>query len=124
MISREAILKTAAFLETFPGQYDFMDSEVPRTCDSLGCVLGWMHHFSGMEGRPVVCGLKLIDPRRLIGMSDMMFYWRLTQLQYAIGENDWHMNADVAAKCLRRFADQFAPAPVAEPMEVREMIYA
>lgn len=123
MINRETILKTAAFLETFPGQYDFMGSTIPHACGSTGCVLGWMHFYSGIEGRGREIGLNLINPRRLVGMSDGTFYSHLTRLQEPL-ERDWHTNADVAAKCLRRFADEFAPAPITEPIEVREMVYA
>ena len=105
---KAGILKAADFIEANPNQFDFGETDVPHTCDSPGCALGWIHHFSGIKG--VAYGRQLIqyviDAEHLFGhgVSDQDFYDRMTEL---VGTAKWRDEAALCAKGLRLYAEKF-----------------
>jgi hypothetical protein len=111
---REAILKAAATIEANPRAFDF-DGVVPvPECGTPGCALGWIALLAGVE-RLNVAGRIYWDHAQLStfleipgGYPDGIFYERMDKLAgYA-----WHRSAELCARGLRLYADEYHPAPV------------
>ena len=86
------ILKAADFIDAHPKQFDFGTVEVPHTCDSPGCALGWIHFFSKIEGVYCKNGESVIEAEYLFGdgVWDQTFYNRMTEL---VGTPRWRDDA-------------------------------
>lgn len=114
---RTAILRSADHIEANPDLWDFGYSEIPPTCESPGCALGWIHFFSGQVGFH-----DQIEASYIKGLNcpegDSQFYARMKAL---CPEDDRWMGRDehscrLAVAALRAYADKYHPAPIEQPM--------
>ncbi len=104
---RDGLQKAADFIEHNPKQFDFGTVEVPHTCGTPGCALGWVHHFSGIKGKPSSIGEELIEASYLSAEfgSDSDFYGKLDTL---VRTGDWRHKPDICAQALRLYAEELA----------------
>lgn len=102
---RDGLLKAADHIETHPDQFDFGTIEVPHTCGSPGCALGWVHHFSGIKGKPSSFGEELIEASNLSAEfgHDGDFYAKLDEL---LGDDNWRLKPGRCAEALRLYAGE------------------
>ena len=112
---REAILKTADLIECDPGIWNFGNARVPP-CGSPGCALGLIGLFMGCRKGSSVGD---VSPE-LLGVSSDTFYNRMHDIPH---DGLWTRDAQVAAHCLRQYADTYHPAIVTShvgiPADVR-----
>lgn len=113
---RTAILKAAKHIETHPKLFDFGTIEIPHTCKTPGCALGWMHYFSKVGGIPGADG-DVIEASHFTGLSgDQDFYSRVDDLYGGCG---WRYDAAECGLALRLFADDFAPKTTSDRAGVK-----
>ena len=121
----EAIMLAANQIENNPAKFDFMATEVPTTCRTPGCALGWIGHYLGMGSRtayvshrhvPEKLGIQppnLDDPHSATGE----FYAILDRLS---GKN-WRWSATNCAAAMRAYANEFHAPRDLIPANVREI---
>lgn len=115
---RTAILRSADLIEAFPSAWDFGESNIPLTCDSPGCALGWIHFFTGQaglhDGQIEASFIKGLD----CPQGDHQFYERMNQLcpdgNHWMERNEYGRQLAIAA--LRAYADKYHPAPAEQPV--------
>lgn len=115
MTARAAILSAAAHIETWPDLYDDTSTAIPWTLREPASAKGWIGYFSGMPPRmkstvSVEFGVLGYDNANEFH-ADMEAVcvemgWRGWLLS-------WRSNAKLAARCLRRYADERYPERVA-----------
>lgn len=104
-----AIIATAVLFESRPHLYDFQHIEVP-SCDSPGCLIGWIAHFQGRKSDNVHGGIC----SEVLGVDHYEFYNRVEDI--VSSENlwcapGWTRSAAFASKILRAYAAKYhAPA--------------
>lgn len=103
-VLKVATIKAADFIETHPKLFEFMESDVPRTCRSPGCALGWIHYFSKVKGEKYAPKAYSIDARNLFGIDDDVFYDQMDSLP---GSDLWRYGAAACAATLRLYAEKF-----------------
>lgn len=104
-------LRAADFIENNPDRYRFMQSRFPSTCNTQGCLLGWIGFFSekgNFRNNPEDVGNWAEE---LVGMDDMDFYTILSDynpepIRLNQPWEDWHRDPATAAMVLRRFAEE------------------
>jgi hypothetical protein len=117
---RQAILSAADHIEARPEDFDFGTGEVPRSCGTPGCALGWIGFYVG--------GYKdyAAVSEGVFGMDRIEFYQRLTNLERGDSDKnwsygDWTHGAVACARALRLYADKYHPAAVGIPDVVRNI---
>jgi len=103
---RQFVLMAADKIERFPGKFNFGAIWVPSDGDGCGCALGWTGYFARRNGECVED-----TSRALFGVDSTAFYRRISALQQ--DDDCWLIRASDCAKCLRRYADTYLPAPSA-----------
>jgi len=127
---REAILKAADHIERHPSAFDFMTTEVPGDCGSIGCVIGWIAFFHPQFAKRTCHVHELC--RAMLGIEgptelwSATFYTRLYEIDEAEGLafvdlNTWRHNACRVPITLRKYADKYHPARAVMPQSVREI---
>lgn len=121
---RDAILATAALFESKPSVYNFQSNDAP-SCDSPGCMMGWIGHFLGVPVKKY--GVYLVDVADVAGFSygcigDVVraeISRRMPIHGYDAHSRFLHtyqVDAMAAASALRLFADaRFPVAPLRFP---------
>lgn len=103
---RNAILAAADLIERNPELWAFNNTEVPP-CGSPGCAIGLIGALMGAKVDTVVSHISL----DVVSVKDREFYNRMTDINCAmpncIGRPSWHDSAEVAAECLRIYADKY-----------------
>ena len=98
---RTAILKAADSIERNPKLFGFGICHVP-SCGSPGCLIGLVGQQMGIsEGAPVgrTC-------MKVFGIGEKLLYDRIKDID---GSHGWTNNPEVAAHCLRKYADKYHP---------------
>jgi hypothetical protein len=115
-VSKALFLQVADFIAANPELYQFAESEIPRTCRSPGCVIGWLHHFSKMPGEGTPAGLEMIEAYNVLGISDTEFYNRMEQICLErLGKRVlWMHKAEACATVMRAYAEEYFPAPTTD----------
>lgn len=132
MMTRQILLQAAAFIEKNPNRFDFINSVIPYDAGPYtptndpdaptGCALGWLHFFSGRRSRRF--WPRSISASRMLGITDHVFYLRLSLLEDD-ADRSWQLCPLVTAKVLRRYADlHFPEIRLPEPEQNRELSYA
>lgn len=106
---RQAILRAADHIESYPAQFDFNQCAIPEdlSCGTPGCALGWIAFFSGAID---ACGLLEVT-ERLSMAEPSIFYRRMNQLD-SENTGNWMYSAKVCARNLRLYADKHHPQTV------------
>lgn len=111
----QAILQAADHIESHPNDFDFGTVEIPHSCGSPGCALGWIGHFAKVR-RQDEDGIRLVartdwdDPRLpcLLNLKQEDFYSRMAELADPDKvDTEWMHDAADCAKRLRLYAEKF-----------------
>lgn len=136
----DAIMAAADQIEKRPKTFNFGISEVPRSCGSPGCALGWIGHFLGvwqaiahgdvLTEVAIRMGLHGVRGDWLLRSGQRIFYARMGWLNghdcaTQISWGAWTGDAALCAKTLRAYAEMYHPLPKPEhtglPDIVREI---
>jgi hypothetical protein len=101
---KAATLKAADFIEANPKLFDFGETDVPHTCKSPGCALGWIHHFSKIKGTKYGPKSYVIEAANLFNISDGVFYERMDSFPDSYR---WKDEPAICAAMLRLYAERF-----------------
>jgi hypothetical protein len=101
---KTAILKAADFLDRHPRLFEFMSIEIPDSCKTPGCALGWIHFFSKVPGS-VSSGGRIIEASHFPGLrNESDFYERMDKIYKSV---KWRDNARRCATALRKYAAKY-----------------
>ena len=121
----EAIMLAASQIEGNPEKFDFMATEVPSTCRTPGCALGWIGHYLGMGSRteyishrhvPEKLGIQSPNPDD--PHSGAVAFYRILD---GFGESGWRHSAAICAATLRKYAKKYHAPRDLIPAGVREI---
>jgi hypothetical protein len=103
----EAFMKAADHIESRPHLFNFDLYEMPGTCNTPGCALGWVGFFSGLEfSHQGFIGVRTDVSPQMLGIRSTEFYDRMAEW----GLN-WMRDASCCARSLRLYAEKYhAPA--------------
>jgi len=109
--TKELVLKTENHIERNPRCYRYTSNRIPVCSDDVGCILGWMAHFSAEHGygvlTPEAIARMTCDPLyacKNVGYNH--FFKRLDEC-YPLYRGHWRSDAThavAALSCLRRSA--------------------
>jgi hypothetical protein len=124
--TKELVLKTANHIEKNPRCYHYTSNRIPLCSDDVGCILGWMAHFSAAH----LCGVltpeaiarMTCDPLSACNVGYNHFFKRLDEC-YPPYRGHWRSDAAHAVAALRAYAARYPEAlglPVWARMRDRE----
>lgn len=111
---RQAILAAADHIEGNPADFNFFKIDVPDSCGTPGCALGWIGHF--LRVKPAYRVAITMDVARAMGFPPQetlpeygdttVFYDRMD----VVSDGIWRLDFAKCAAALRAYADKFHPA--------------
>jgi hypothetical protein len=102
-----AIMAAANRIEAYPEKFDFWNNDIPQSCGSPGCALGWIGFYLGLRDKRSHAQSVV---SRVLGTDAASFYQSLTDLcgdRSWFGPADWKKNPAVCAKVLRLYAEEY-----------------
>lgn len=106
---RQAILRAADQIERNPDTFNFLSTDVPGSCGTPGCALGWIGHFMGRKGVfNEVCDVMTLSVLGSVtgDRGEFDFYRRMDALH---GFAVWRDSAAKCASAMRLYADKYHP---------------
>lgn len=121
---RGAILLAADYIEARPHEFNFLRSEIPDGCGTVGCAMGWIGHFLGLKHNPRIRGVDRVG--FVMGLEEDapypldregLFYFRMCELcapeikeaYYSVAGWKWSHDAQSCARVLRLYANRYHP---------------
>jgi hypothetical protein len=112
--TKELVLKTVGHFERNPQCYRYTSNRIPQSSCDLGCVLGWMAHFSGEYNHgvltPDVISRITCDPLSACDVGYNDFFKRLDEC-YPLYRGSWRSDVTHAVAALRAYAAKYPEAP-------------
>src|SRR6202030_2389549 len=108
--TKELVLKTVGHFERNPQCYRYTCNRIPQSSCELGCVLGWMAHFSGEYNHgvltPDVIARITCDPVSACDVGYNDFFKRLDEC-YPLYRGRWRSDVTHAVAALRAYAARY-----------------